>query len=633
MTPWSHMRKTGNHMRSTGRRMEMIYPEHQVDYSSRRPGRTRSGTSALAPILVIAALLAAALPLHEARASDVRVSASISSTHVALGDQFTLNVEVLSREPRNISQPELPELDGLQYLSSLPQTSSRYSLVDGVAQMTYLFNYTLLASNEGSFQIPSVYVLVDGREYHTRPITVRVRPPSEGGHRPRARQPRRPDMFLELELSEERPVRGQQIVAEIVLYFRNTIEVNNFHVTQSWQTEGFWREDLNRSPTRRPESIVLDGVPYRRAVLNRYALFPTRTGELSIPSFSIRASVRQSGRFRDENSGFFDGFGQQRNVDLSSRPRTLRVAAPPTPPADGQLISALGQFRVNRTLSQDVVKLGESVDVITEIRGSGNLGLITRPVFEYPLSFDTHRPRETIDRNERSPQMSGTKQFRDVLIARNAGTFTIPPNTILVYDDIRRQYERHVLPALTIEVVRDPNARISIAQDQNIRLTPIRGSVSWSSSSQQTPWLTWWFWFALALPAGAFAYGFRAYSYKYRLHSDMTFSRREQALSKASWLLETTSDIKGTKDIYSVINNAVSSYIADRLDLPYAGHSIDDIAAELKKRNVRRPLVRRVRTLLEKCATIRYTPDPSTRDVKLDLDEARKLLSELEAEI
>ena len=602
-----------------------------------RPGNRRKHKRVSAPLMIPVLLLVGGLmtvlPSTRAHGSDVRVSASVSSTHIAVGQQLTLNVEILSREPRTVSRPELPELDGMQYVSSLPQTSSRYSLVDGIAQMSYRYSYSLLALQEGTYQIPSVYVSVDGRDYHTRPLTVRIRPPGQEGLRPQARRTQRPDMFLELELSEERPVRGQQIVAEIVLYFRNNIEVNNFHVTQSWQTEGFWREDLNRSPTRRPESIILDGAPYRRAVLNRYALFPTRTGELSIPAFTIRATVRQSGRFRDEYSGFFDGFGEQRNVDLATPPMAMRVLAPPTPPGDGQLISALGQFRVERTLSQDVVKLGESVDVVTEIRGSGNLGLITRPVFEYPSSFDTHRPREVIDRNHRSPQMSGTKQFRDVLIARNAGIFTIPQSTILVYDDIRRQYERQTLPALTVEVVRDPNARITIAQDHRIRLTPIRGSVNWSNSRQRSPWLTWWFWFALVLPAGAFAYGYKNYIYQSRLNNDIPFSRRQRAADTANKMLKGTSEVTGTKEVYGVIQNAVNSYIADRLDLPNAGLSIDDMATELKNMNVRRPLVRRVRTLLEKCATIRYTPDPSARDMMSDLGESRKLIIELEAEI
>ncbi len=595
--------------------------------SSSTPGE--SGQMLFA-ILFIALLPAAGL--QSAHASDIRVSASVSSTHIAAGQQFTLTVEVQSREPRNVSNPELPELYGMQYLSSLPQTSSRYSLVDGIAQMTYRFNYTLLAMESGSYEIPSVYISVDDREYQTRPVYMRIRPSGDDS-RPVTRRTRRPDMFLELELSEKRPIRGQQIVAEIVLYFRNTIEVNTFHVTEGWQTEGFWREDLNRSPTRRPESVILDGTPYRRAVLNRYALFPTRAGELTIPPFSIRASVRQSGRFRDDHSAFFDGFGQQRNVDLKTSPKLLRILVPPSPPSDGQLISALGQFHVERTLSQDVVKLGESVDVITEISGTGNLGLITRPVFEYPASFDTHRPREVIERNERSPQMSGSKQFRDVLIARNAGTFTIPDNTILVYDDARRRYERHILPELTIEVVRDPNARITIAQDHRIRLTPIRGSVTWTNAERPPVWFSWWFWFALVIPAGVFAYGLRVHQYQKKLSSDDSFSRRERAMDKATKLLKSTSRITGTKEIYGIIHKVLSNYIADRINLPNAGLSDRQIVEELRKKNVTQPVIRRVHVLLEKCATVRYTPYPSSRDLMTNLSEARRLISDLEAEI
>ena len=581
--------------------------------------------------IVFIAILSVA-GMQAAHASDVRVSASVSSTHIASGQEFTLTVEVRSRDPRNVSRPELPELNGMQYMSSLPQTSSRYSLVDGIAQMTYRFSYTLIAMEAGSFEIPSVYVSVDDREYHTRPIYMRIRPSGDDSH-PVARHTRRSEMFLELELSEERPIRGQQIVAEIVLYFRNTIEVNTFHVTESWQTEGFWREDLNRSPTRRPESVILDGNPYRRAVLNRYALFPTRTGELTIPPFSIRASVRQSGRFRDDYSGFFDGFGHQRNVDLKTSPKSLRILAPPAPPSGGQLISALGQFRVERTLSQDVVKLGESVDVITEIRGSGNLGLITRPVFEYPASFDTHRPREVIERNERSPQMSGSKQFRDVLIARNAGTYSIPESTILVYDDARRRYERHLLPELTIEVVRDPNARITIAQNERIRLTPIRGSVTWTNANHRHVWFSWWFWFALVIPAGIFAYGFRAHLYQKKLGSDESFSRKERARDKANKLLKSTSRITGTKEIYGVIHKTLNNYITDRTNLPHAGLSDRQIVEELHKKNVSPPVIKRAQTLLEKCATVRYTPYPSSRDLMSDLSEVRRLISDLEAEI
>ncbi len=595
----------------------------------------RTSRSAVTGMLFAAVLLGSvpALP-GPAAASDVRVSAALSSDNVTVGEQLTLRIDVFSREPRDVGRPELPELNGLRYVSTVPRTSTSYSLVNGVAQMTYRYSYTLAASDSGAYQIPPVYIDIDGEEYRTNAMTVVVRSGEAGDpQRPATSDPDWPPIFLDLELSEEEPVRGQQIVAEIVLYFRNTIEVSSFNITSSWQTEGFWREDLNESPTRRPESVVLGGREYRRAVLSRYALFPTRSGELTVPSFSIRASVRQSGRFQDQFSAFFQGFGRQRDVNLETMPRTLHISAPPTPPSGGQHISALGQFTVERTLSQERVKLGEAVDVITEIRGSGNLGLITRPDYDYPQSFDTHRPREVIDRDNSAPRMSGTKQFRDVLIARNVGEFTIPESVILVYNDARRQYERQVLPELTLEVVRDPNARIMIAQNDDFRLTPVRGSVSWRQEPDTPFFFLWWFWLVLVVPFVLFIWGYRTYRYRSKLTADHDFYRYEQAWHNAVALLDDSAREQDVKKAYSGIYKAISNFITDRLHLPSAGQTVDQLVNELYRRNVESQLTNRVRHQLNKSATIRYAPDPSAGDIAADIAEAKKIIAELKIQL
>lgn len=566
-------------------------------------------------------------------AVDLQVSASVSSNNVVIGERFTLDVHIQSREPRNTGRPELPELDGMRYLTTVPRTSTSYSLVNGIAQMTYRYSYSVEAVDTGAYQIPPVYIDIDGREYRTQPVTVTIREADSDLPQLPAAQPDRQAIYIELELNEERPVRGQQIIAEIVLYFRNTIDVNSFHVTRSWQTEGFWREDLNESQTRRPESVILDGLEYRRAVLARYALFPTRSGELTIPSFSIQAAVRQSGRFRDQYSTFFDGFSRQRDVNLETSPRTLQVSVPPPPPSDGQYISALGQFTVDRTLSQERVKLGEAVDVITEIKGSGNLGLISRPSFEYPGSFDTHRPREIIERDQTAPRMSGSKQFRDVLIARSAGTFTIPESTIIVYNDALRRYERTVLPELTLEVVRDPNARITLAHSDHFRLTPVRGSVTWRRDAQPPFYHMWWFWLALAVPLFLYIMSYRAYRYRNKLTGDHNFYRYEQAWHNASRRLDELTSLRNIKEVYSGIYKSVSNFITDRMNLPAAGHTEEQLVEALQQRNVEAPLANRTLQLLKKCATIRYAPDPSTEDATRDIAEARKIISELKMQL
>lgn len=587
------------------------------------------------PLLLFVIILMASPAIAVANdSSNIRVSASVSSGQLAMGERFTLNVDVHSREPHNVSRPELPRLEGMRYLSTVPRTSTSYSLVNGVAEMTYRYSYTVEATDSGAYQIPAVYIDIDGNEYQTEPVTIVIQSANEGdSRRAPASQSDRPSIYLDLELSENQPVRGQQIVAEIVLYFQNTIEVNTFHISRSWQTEGFWRVDLNESQTRRPETVILDGIQYRRAVLARYALFPTSSGELTIPPFAIRTSVRQSSRFRDQVSSFFDGFGPQRDINLETTERTLQVHSPPLPPDDGQDISALGQFTIKRTLSQDRVKLGEAVDVITEINGSGNLGLINRPAYDYPRSFDTHRPREVIERNEEAPRMAGTKQFRDVLIARSAGTFTIPETTILVFNDATRRYEQQILPELTLEVIRDPNARVTLAQNDDFRLSPVRGSVVWQKESSKPFYFLWWFWFALAIPSGLFIMGYRKYHYQKKLSADREFYRYEQAWQHAMTRLDHVVAEPDPKAVYSGIYKAVSNFITDRLHQPSAGFTDEQLAGELRKLNVESPLVDRVYQLLNKCSTIRYAPDHSAGDAASDLAEARNIISELKLQL
>lgn len=602
-------------------------------YSALLPGTGIHYSHAFILLIALIAIMATVLPTS-ASAENIRVSASVSSSNVMVGERFTLNIEVRSREPRSVSRPDLPDLTGFRYLSTVPRTGTSYSQVNGVPQMSYRYSYTVEATDSGAWQIPTVYIDIDGREYRTEPVTVIISTPDEDSYqRPLATRPDHPAIFLELELSEVQPVRGQQIIAEIVLYFRNTIEINTFYNLRSWQTEGFWREDLNQSQIRRPESVILGGESYRRAVLARYALFPTRSGELTVPSYAIRASVRQSGRFRNEYSTFFDGFGRQRNVDLETSPLTLSVGSLPVPPSDGQLVSALGQYTIDRTLSDDRVVLGEAVEVITDISGSGNLGMINRPSYEYPDVFDTHQPQEIIDRDEQAPRMSGIKQFRDVLIPRSAGSFTIPENTILVYNDATRQYERHTLPELTLEVIRDPNARVTMALNNDIRLSPVRGSVTWHQEIPEPFYYTWWFWFALAVPAFLFTLGYRSYRYKLKLAGDEQFSRYERAYRQAVAALDAAAKMQEPKPVYSAVYKAVSSFITARLNLPVAGFTEEQLRNALRKRNVETPLSDRVYQLLNKCASIRYAPDPSPGDRAADLTEARKLLSELKRQL
>lgn len=569
------------------------------------------------------------------------VRASLSATQVQVGQQVTLQVIIESPRAVHAERIELPELLGLQYISTIPRSSTHYTLSGGTTQLTYRYEYTLRALEAGSFQIDPVYVQINTEEFATSPLIIHINP-SDQQRSAVSQTPRshRSPVFLQMELSEHRPYRGQQIVAEVALFFLPGIDVSSYQVTRSWQTEGFWTEDLDQSETRRAETVILDGVAYRRAILSRYALFPARTGSLTLPPYEISAAIRLGNRPDSNARSVFEGFGRQRNKELRTETANIIVQNLPATPSEDQFLRAIGQFHLERTLSEHTVKLGESVDVITRISGTGNLALIIRPEYDYPELFDTHSPREIIQRDPQAPRLSGTKEFRDVIIPRSAGEFELPETTVLVFNDITRRYEPKTLPPLTLTVVRDPNARVMLTERERFRLSPIRSTSHWTTAASPPLTARWWFWMALVLPASLLMYAYRTLAYRHKLAQDPSFRRSQQALDRALASLGRLPEAPSQKEASSAIYHSLTGYLVDRLGLSGGTHTHRHLIDALESLNVEQPLLQRLSDVLEHCATQRFAPvdepsDPS--QVRLPalerLQEARRILDELSRQL
>lgn len=579
--------------------------------------------------------------LAASASSPPTVRASLSAHEVTVGQQVTLQILIESTRAIHADRIELPDLVGLQYLSTIPRSSTHHTLYRGSTRLTYRYEYTLRALEAGSFQIDPVYLQINAQEFSTAPLIIHINPADE--HRSVAAQPigsRHEPVFLQMELSEREPYRGQQIIAEAVLYFLPGIDVSSYQITRSWQTEGFWTEDLNQSETRRAETAILDGVAYRRAILSRYALFAARAGSLTLPSYEISAAIRLGNRPDNHARSVFEGFGRQRTKELRTEPSTITVLNLPETHSEEQFLRAIGQFELKRTLSEQTVKLGESVDVITRISGTGNLALIIRPEYDYPDLFDTHSPREIIQRDTQAPRLSGTKEYRDVLIPRSAGEFEIPETTVLVFNDITRRYEPHVLPSLDLVVVRDPNARVMLADRERFRLSPIRSTAQWTTAASTPLTARWWFWLALIVPGALLLYAYRSLAYQQKLEQDPSFRRSQQALEKALETLDQLPEIPSEKEVSAAIYRALTRYLCDRLGYsggtPAHGHLIDT----LHTLHVEQPLLQRLSGVLNHCATQRFVPVDHTTDTahmqlstKERLQEVRGILDELSRQL
>ncbi|MFH5884233.1 BatD family protein [Halalkalibaculum sp. DA3122] len=570
-----------------------------------------------------------------AAAQDLQVEATVSETTIFTGERLTLSVEI-SGSFNNVSRPVLPDFDGFRLLSNTPSTSRSFSYVNGETSTTYSYQYALIAQDAGDYQIPSIAIEIDGTEYRTDPISVSIVDRNTSASDPAASS--RPDIFLRLEVSDETPVTGQQLITDVVLFFKSGLEVNSYQPVPGWKAEGFWKEELESGQRPRAESVIIDGVRYRKARLLQFSLFPTKTGELTISPYEIVVSVRSASSRSDRLGSIFGGFGtNQRRVELTSDPITLQVD--PLPPIDdAHYIGAVGSFDLSRTISTRETMVGETIEIETRISGTGNIPLISKPGYELPDGLEIYDPRETSSLNRRNGQISGTSTFTDVVIARRPGTFTLPAVDLAYYSPRRNSYVTETLPEITFTINKNPNAVAASAQQQSFDIQPVTGLASWTAPADNSVSLlgAWWFWGGLLFPAILLLLAYRWKQYQDRMSSDQHFARSQKALDKAQERLQeviTQSEEGDIKGAYHSLYKVITGFIGDRLGLPEAGLSDQEYVKRLEQSDVNPELVKNVKLLLDKCASISYAPETSHEYLKSHVGLAEKILNKLKKDL
>lgn len=570
-----------------------------------------------------------------APAAAQQVEATVSENKIFIGEQFTLSIEVIGSSAGDVSLPVLPEIDGVRILSSVPSRSTSISIINGRTSASTSYNFTLIAREEGEYTIPPVSIEIDGEEYSTEPIPIEIiqqgNLADEGGRQ-------RPDIFLRVEVDDPTPVPGQQIVASLVLYFKQGIEVTSYQPTAGWRTDGFWKEELENVSQPRAESVVLDGVRYRQATLIRYALFPNRNGRLTLSEFPLSVGIRSQPSRNDPFGSFFGGSGiNQRRVSLESEPLTLNVG---TLPEAGNAVSinAVGDLRVERRLNKSSAETGETIELITAVRGTGNIPLIRQPEYNLPDGLDLYTPQETSDIERRGETIRGEKIFTELLVSRAPGVYEIPAERVAVFNPRSRRYNYIQLPSLQFEAV-PPSGDNQLASAQLRSVTPLQplsGLAVWHSGPEAPFHHSVWFWVLLAVPVLALIAGLQQRNFRSRLSSDHSFARAHKAYRIASERISRARGKKSTgelQDVYNLLHKAVSGYITDKLGLPEAGLSDRELAEKVKEHTENSGLFTLTKSLLDKCATISYAPAGGEKDIRADIDKAEHLISQLRKQL
>jgi hypothetical protein len=212
--------------------------------------------------------------------------------------------------------------------------------------------------------------------------------------------------------------------------------------------------------------VVLDGVPYARSLLARYAAYPLQEGKVRIDSMGVNLMVADAeagnpfGRFMGEDDPFGAGgilsqmlnrgLTQFRKATARSEPISVDVLPLPVEGKPNPFSGAVGKFQVVAAADRVELPRGDAFTITVKIEGNGNLASVEDPKVKFPEGFELY---ESKSRNKIGRSGVSERLIDYVIIPRKEGEHLISPFEFNFFNPETRQYETQATQPLTIRVL------------------------------------------------------------------------------------------------------------------------------------------------------------------------------------
>lgn len=434
--------------------------------------RNRLASFALLPVLLLAAAASA-------QAADLR--ASLSSQEAYVGAPITLYVEVANASDH--SEPTLPDVPGVDIRQNgAPRQSSQTTIVNGrrTDRTSATYAYHVIPRHEGTFEIPSIEVKVDGKVRSTRPLRF-VATKSETGDL----------FFVEVSGQADKIYVGQPLKMTLNLWVKpyhdeerdlTLSEGDMWNMISSSTQWGPFSERMTEldESNQRPGGVEVlrkDSNGDERAYYQyqiEATIYPKRPGQIDMDDMQVVVDYpTRLGETRDPFGSMFDDdffrdrfpFGGRGFPSFNRRALTVAasrpvVAAATVSPIDVEPIptagrpadyrGAVGKYKIVTQASPTSVKAGDPITLHIGVRGTGPMDLVQAP----PLAL---LPQLTKNFKVSGDPLAGivegdTKVFTTSIRPRKAGIKEIPPIPMSYFDPETESFQTVESAPIPIEV-------------------------------------------------------------------------------------------------------------------------------------------------------------------------------------
>lgn len=576
---------------------------------------------------------------------------------VEVGERFELAI-VINARASNVTPPPL---NGFRLLGG-PSTSqsSSFSMVNGKTTQSVetSYSYYVEATQTGSFTLQPAKAVVDGKEYYSATHTIEVVAGSRGSNagatgatgangNPSATANSASatqggsTLYLKILPAKQTLYQGEALPVSLKIFTRERlVSLGNLLFPD---LAGFYRQDIAIPPLESLERENVGGIVYNTGVLASLVLFPQKSGELQIGTFTVDCGIQEAGQGYT-GSLFDDFFGSQRTIQrtIASTPANLTVIPLPSGAPEG-FSGAVGNYQLSVQADKLQLKAHEAFTLTVEIRGEGNIKLIDAPVVSLPSEFERYDPKITASVG--ASGVSGLKKFEYLIIPRQTGTFSIPPVQFSYFNPQTKQYATVYSQPLQIEVMPGEEGSQVVSGNglpgqsvqslgKDIRFIKTGRPDFFKADSFFFGSFAFWLW--IVIPVILFVTGVVLRRKRILKYSDTVVMKHHKANKFAAKRLKLAASLmhKGLPEpFYEEVSRAMWGYLSDKLSIPTSQLSRENAVESLRKLGVDESLTQEVVQWLDACEYARYAPSATRMEMHDLYNAAVQLIGKMQIAI
>jgi len=417
--------------------------------------------------------------------SEESCNASAPS-EVAVGQQFKYTIttdergEIISSDFGKFEMVSGPSVG----------SSTSISMMNGKVEQntSYTYTYYLIGNKEGEFTIPGITLSINGRVVKSNYVVVKVvkapkvtqqdeRAPNDSwfnwefqmpeiewpfGSRvqPQNKQDKvqiddkigKDDIFIKAVSSQLEAYQGEAVVVTHKLYVKQEFKRYAIERASFANTSDMWLEPLDLANRVEESTETVNGKTYSVFVIKQTAVYPTKTGKLTIPKLTLSLRISVPATVKDPFWGSINTT-RRKDVTVVSNELTLKVKALPGAHSNDKT-EVVGNFTISSNMNKTETHVNEPVTLVITVSGTGNLHHITAEDLgiDFPADCDVTYPRITGHISAKNDIVTGSKTFRYTIIPRSEGTFLIPGATFIYYNYDMGTYKSISSPDYQLEV-------------------------------------------------------------------------------------------------------------------------------------------------------------------------------------